>query len=227
MDRTPACPRQPLRTSRSGWVCLCVCVCIHVTCVDVSAKTHLLYFVTCVVWGCTKMSSSCYLSARICQTTAIKASDFFLSVVSSASISLLLLISSFLLSKSPETFFFCTFLICTLCLFHSLIYYLFLDLSLCLLSQSLALLAIGKQTKSTFKESLTLLWLCGAALFRIEGPAGGEKNVFCHFTHKDLQIKLQSLSFPLVSVTGNRCRSASFLFWPLVDCFKNRLNEVI
>lgn len=51
--------------------------------------------------------------------------------------------------------------------------------------------------------------------------------MFCHFTHSDLKIKLQSLSFPLVSVNGNRCSSASFLFWPLVDCFKNRLNEVI
>lgn len=108
-----------------------------------------------------------------------------------------------------------------------MIYYLFLDLSLCLLSQSLALLAIGKRTEITFKESLTLLWLCVAALFRIEGTAGGEKNVFCHFTISDLKIKLQSLSFPLVSVNGNRCSSASFLFWPLVDCFKNRLNEVI
>lgn len=148
-----------------------------------------------------------------CQSLSDKCDESLWHLFSSVSISLLSLISSFLLSKPPETFFSLHF-----SYLHSVS---FCDLLPIFRSVPLSLVSVS------FKESLTLLWLCVAALFRIEGTAGGEKNVFCHFTHWDLKIKLQSLSFPLVSVNGNRCSSASFLFWPLVDCFKNRLNEVI
>lgn len=75
-----ACLSSPASSHQPLWVSLalqslCVCVCIHVTCADAGAKTHLLYFVTCVVWGCITISSFCYLGARVCQTTVMKASD--------------------------------------------------------------------------------------------------------------------------------------------------------
>lgn len=75
-----ACLSSPASSHQPLWVSLalqslCICVCIHVTCADAGAKTHLLYFVTCVVWGCITISSFCYLGARVCQTTVMKASD--------------------------------------------------------------------------------------------------------------------------------------------------------
>lgn len=62
VDRTPACPRQPLRTSRSGWVWLirgsCVCgLPVSMWTCRCGHKTHLSHFVTGMVWSRIRISS--------------------------------------------------------------------------------------------------------------------------------------------------------------------------
>lgn len=138
----------------SVWMCRC------------GHKTCLLRFLIGMIWSCIRISCVHYLSARFCQPTAVKASDF-MSVLFSPSMQLLSLISSYFYSQNSQKLFFpYTFL---LLIFLSVFFFLWffnliLDLSLLLLAPSLALLAIEKWTEIIFKESLTPRWLCGVRL---------------------------------------------------------------
>lgn len=139
----------------SVWMCRC------------RHKTCLLRFLIGMIWSCIRISCVHYLSARFCQPTAVKASDF-MSVLFSPSMQLLSLISSYFYSQNSQKLFslhFSSFDF-SVCFFFFFLWFfdLFLDLSLLLLAPSLALLAIEKWTEITFKESLTPRWLCGVRL---------------------------------------------------------------
>lgn len=158
----------------SVWMCRC------------RHKTCLLRFLIGMIWSCIRISCVHYLSARFCQPTAVKASDF-MSVLFSPSMQLLSLISSYFYSQNSQKLFFPTlFFFWFFCLFFFLWFFnLFLDLSLLLLAPSLALLAIEKWTEITFKESLTPRWLCGVrlGLWKLQELEGKKekKDIFYHF----------------------------------------------
>lgn len=137
----------------SVWMCRC------------GHKTCLLRFLIGMIWSCIRISCVHYLSARFCQPTAVKASDF-MSVLFSPSMQLFSLISSYFYSQNSQKLFslhFSSFDF-SVCVFFLWFFNLILDLSLLLLAPSLALLAIEKWTEIIFKESLTPRWLCGVCL---------------------------------------------------------------
>lgn len=76
----------------SVWMCRC------------GHKTCLLRFLIGMIWSCIRISCVHYLSARFCQPTAVKASDF-MSVLFSPSMQLLSLISSYFYSQNSQKLF--------------------------------------------------------------------------------------------------------------------------